>query len=135
MYDLKLLGKSLEEFNKDVSMANLGGFGPHKKTKGDLQMKAVFRVGKIASKVTLDEVSSVPTGIEFEISDFIQENEISVDEIPELGKYLVTHSKEAREMLKLVRSELTQFATDFKAIFEGKVPTQTEQTVDYDSED
>lgn len=98
-------------------------------------MKTVFRVGKIASKVTLDEVSSVPTGIEFEVSDFIQENEISVDEIPELGKYLVTHSKEAREMLKLIRSELTQFATDFKAIFEGKVPTQTEQTVDYDSED
>jgi len=35
-------------------------------------MKAVFRVGKIASKVTLDEISSVPTGIEFEVSDFIQ---------------------------------------------------------------
>jgi hypothetical protein len=38
-------------------------------------------------------------------------------------------------MLKLVRSELTQFAADFKAIFEGKVPTQIEPTVDYDSED
>ena len=98
-------------------------------------MKTVFRVGKITSKVMIDDISSVPTGIEFNIEDVVQENEISVDEIPELGKYLVTHSKEAREMLKLVRSELTQFATDFKAIFEGKVPTQTEQTVDYDSED
>ena len=98
-------------------------------------MKTVFRVGKITSKVMIDDISSVPTGIEFEMSDLIQENEISVDEIPELGKYLVTHSKEAREMLKLIRSELTQFAIDFKAIFEGEVPTQTEQTVDYDSED
>jgi hypothetical protein len=83
----------------------------------------------------IDDISSVPTGIEFEISDFIQENEISVDEIPELGKYLVTHSKEAREMLKLIRSELTQFAIDFKAIFEGEAPTQTERTVYYDSEE
>lgn len=98
-------------------------------------MKTVFRLGKITSKVTLDDVSSAPTGIEFEISDVVQENEISVDEIPELGKYLITHSKEAREMLKLVRSELTQFVVDFKAIFDGEVPTPTERTVYYDNED
>lgn len=88
-------------------------------------MKTVFRIGKVSSKVNVDD-DGLLQGVEFNLEDVVQENEISVAEIPELGKYLITHSKEAREMIKLIRTEATELARDIKNILNGE-EDQTER--------